>query len=72
MGYLVINKDDESMRQDMRRNMRGGYRHDGYSPMMRGGGYEHGYKKGYEHGWMDAEDDDMEMRRQRDSRGRYM
>lgn len=75
MGYLIINKDDDGMRQDMRRNMRGGYRHEGYSPMMRGyGGYEHGYKKGYEHGWEDREEemDDMQMRRARDSRGRYI
>lgn len=75
MGYLIINKDEDGMRQNMRRNMRGGYRYDGYSPMMRGEkGYEHGYKKGYEHGWEDHEDemDDMGFRRARDSRGRYI
>ena len=59
----------------MRRNMRGGnYRY----PMMRHGddGYEHAYRKGYKHGWEDSEsemmDDDMEYRRRRDSRGRFM
>ena len=57
----------------MRRSMRGGYRHDGYSPMMRDNdNYEHGYRMGYKHGWEDSEDDDMEYRRARDSRGRYV
>ena len=74
MGYIFVDKDNEGgsqqMRQQMRRNMRGG----NYSPMMRsGGGYEHGYRMGYKHGWEDSEDemDEMEYRRQRDSRGRY-
>jgi len=72
MAYLILNKDDEGMRHEMRRNMRGGnYRN---YPMMRGDGYEHGYRMGYKHGWEDSEDDmdDMQMRRARDSRGRYI
>ena len=78
MGYIFVDKEsDGKMRSDMRRSMRGGYRHDGYSPMMRGGGsYEHGYRMGYKHGWEDSEDDmmddEMNMRRSRDSRGRFI
>lgn len=73
MGYIFVDKEsDGKMRNDMRRSMRGGYRHDGYSPMMRGGDYEQGYRMGYKHGWEDSEDDEMEMRRARDNRGRYV
>ena len=75
MGYIFVDKESEGggkMRQQMRRSMRGGYRHDSYSPMMRGGDYEQGYRMGYKHGWEDSEDDEMEMRRARDSRGRYV
>ena len=56
----------------MRRSMRGSY------PMMRSGSsgdsYRDGYRYGYKHGWEDHEDDmdDMEYRRGRDSRGRYV
>ena len=73
MGYIFVDRDGEGVRHEMRRNMRGGYRHEGYSPMMRGG-YEHGYRKGYEEGWMDHEDDmeEAQMRRRRDSMGRYV
>ena len=78
MGYIFVDREGESggqMRQNMRERMRSGYRHEGYSPVMRGdGSYEHGYRMGYRHGWEDSEDDmdDMNMRRARDSRGRYV
>ena len=78
MGYIFVDKEsDGKMRNDMRRSMRGGYRHDSYVPMMHGGmgSYEHGYRVGYKHGWEDSEDDmdeEMNMRRARDSRGRYI
>lgn len=73
MGYIIRTDDGDNVRHEMRRSMRmGGY----HSPMMRGGGesWEHGYRMGYKHGWEDHEDewDDMEMRRSRDSRGRYV
>lgn len=73
MGYIFVDREGESggqMRQNMRRSMRGG----SYSPMMRGGNYEHGYRMGYKHGWEDHEDemDDMDFRRARDSKGRYI
>lgn len=74
MGYLIINKDEDGMRQEMRRNMRGGsYRYDGHTS-MRDDKYGHGYRMGYRHGWEDHEDemDDMDYRRARDSRGRYV
>ena len=71
-GYIFIDRESEGgqMRSQMRRNMRGGYRHEGSYPMMRSGSYEHGYRMGYKHGWEDSEDemDDMDMRRARDSR----
>lgn len=71
MGYLIINKDEDGLRHEMRSRYRGGmYRQDGYSPMMRDDS-EHWYKKGYMHGHEDAEEE-MDMRRQRDSRGRYI
>lgn len=75
MGYIVINKDEDGMRREMRRSMRIGYRREGYTPMMRG--VEDGdrmYRMGYCHGWEDHEDemDEPDFRRQRDSRGRYM
>ena len=74
MAWIFVDKESESggqMRSQMRRNMRGGYRNYG------GGNYrdeyEHGYRQGYKHGWEDKEDDeDMEYRRGRDSRGRYV
>jgi len=76
MGYIFVDKESEGggkMRQQMRRSMRGGYRHDGYSPMMRGDEYEQGYRMGYKHGWEDSENDmDEEFRRSRDSRGRFV
>ena len=76
MGYIFVDKESEgggNMRQQMRRSMRGGDRHDGYSPMMRGGDYEQGYRMGYKHGWEDSENDmDEEFRRSRDSRGRFV
>jgi hypothetical protein len=76
MGYIFVDKESEgggNMRQQMRRSMRGGSRHDGYSPMMRGGDYEQGYRMGYKHGWEDSENDmDEEFRRSRDSRGRFV
>ena len=75
MGYIFVDRESDGgqMRQQMRRSMRGGYRHDGYSPMMRGGDYEQGYRMGYKHGWEDSENDmDEEFRRSRDSRGRFV
>ena len=76
-GWIFIDKDSESgeMRSQMRRNMRGGYRGGSYPTMRGGGSYEHGYRMGYKHGWEDSEDEmggDMDYRRQRDSRGRYV
>lgn len=76
MAWIFVDKENEggsqSMRSQMRRNMRGGnYR-------MYGGNYrddyEKGYRQGYKHGWEDKEEDedDMEYRRSRDSRGRYV
>ena len=74
MSWIFVDKDGESgLRQEMRRSMRGGYRHDGMSPMMRGSEYERGYRMGYKHGWEDSENDmDEEFRRSRDSRGRFV
>jgi len=78
MGYIFVDResDGSQMRQQMRRSMRGGYRHDGMMPTMRGGdSYEYGYRIGYKHGWEDSEDDmddEMHMRRARDSRGRFI
>ena len=80
MGYIFVDRESdggEKMRQQMRRSMRGGYRHDGYVRMMHDGkgSYEHGYRVGYKHGWEDSEDDmddEIQMRRARDSRGRYI
>lgn len=76
MGYIFVDREKsggEEMRSQMRRNMRdGSYRHDGYMPMMRHeSDYEHGYRMGYKHGWEDS-DEDMEYRRARDSRGRFV
>lgn len=74
MGYLIFNTDREDemegLRSQMRRNYRGGnYRnYGGSSATMR----EHYYKKGYEHAMEDMEDEEMEMRRRRDSMGRYV
>ena len=78
MGYIFIDREDEQsqskMRQQMRRNMRSGGYHDSGSTQMRGN-YNEGYRMGYAHGWQDKEDEwddeDMEYRRRRDSRGRY-
>lgn len=76
MAYLIINKDhdEEGVRQDMRRSMRGNYRYDGTKPMMRHGGdtWEHGYRMGYRHGWEDCDEEEAEYRRSRDSRGRFV
>jgi hypothetical protein len=54
----------------MRRNYRSGnYRnYGGSSATMR----EHYYKKGYEHAIEDMADEEMDMRRRRDSMGRYV
>lgn len=81
MAWIFVDKDSEggqsSMRQQMRRNMRSGYRYDG-DAMMRGGygsdNFRDGYRQGYRHGWEDSEDDmdDEHYRRQRDSRSRFM
>jgi hypothetical protein len=73
-GWIFVDKEKDGgeMRQQMRRSMRGGYRYDGTTPMMHEDKWEHGYRMGYKHGWEDSEDDEMEMRRTRDNRGRYM
>ena len=74
MGYIILNtdRDDEmeGLRSQMRRNYRrGNYRnYGGSSTNMR----EHYYKKGYEDARDDMEDEEMEMRRRRDSMGRYV
>ena len=78
MAWIFVDKEDggsgseKKMRQQMRRNMRGGNYHYGTS----GNEYRDGYRQGYRHGWEDKEDDeemdDMDYRRSRDSRGRYM
>ena len=79
MGWIFVDKEEggskEQMRSNMRSMMRGGYR--GYrsygdSSAMMHGDYSEGYRMGYRHGWEDSEDDAMEMRRARDSRGRYV
>lgn len=81
MAWIFVDKEGEegqsSMRQQMRRNMRSGYRYDGDMMMRSGSGsgnYRDGYRMGYRHGWEDSEDEmeDEHYRRQRDSRGRYM
>lgn len=78
MAWIFVDKGsegNEEMRSQMRRNMRGESHLGGYSPVVRGGSYEHGYRMGYRHGWEDSEReeiDGVEMRRARDSRGRFM
>ena len=71
MAWIFVDKEgenDHEMRTHMRRNMRGGGKYRFY-----GGGNKRGYEVGYRHGWEDSEDDDeMDYRRQRDSRGRYV
>lgn len=81
MGYIFVDRESESgggmekMRQQMRRNMRGGNMRGGSGSGS--GNYRDGYRQGYKHGWEDhedewLEDDEVEYRRRRDSRGRYM
>lgn len=85
MAYIFVDRESESggqqMRQQMRRSMRnggyrGGYRYDGGASMREN--YNYGYRQGYKHGWEDHEDemygteDEMDMRRARDSRGRFV
>lgn len=77
MAWIFVDKEGESgeMRQQMRRNMRsGGYRGMNYRNYGDGSSYRDGYRQGYKHGWEDNEDemDDMEYRRARDSRGRFV
>lgn len=71
MAWFFIDKEEEGgseqMRSQMRRNMRGGR----YRSYGGGNSYRDGYRQGYKHGWEDYEDEDMEYRRQRDSRGRF-
>lgn len=78
MGYIFVDREksggESEMRQQMRRQMRSGgnYRnYGGSSAMMREEEYNRGYRAGYRHGYEDSEDDGFEMRRSRDSRGRY-
>ena len=74
MSYIILNtdRDDEmeGLRSQMRRSYRrGNYRnYGGSSANMR----EHYYKKGYEDARDDMEDEEMEMRRRRNSRGEFM
>ena len=72
-GYIFIDREgDEGLRHEMRRSMRSGsYRHDGYSPMMRGGEYERGYRTGYREATEDWEEDEH-YRRRRNSRGEFI
>ena len=80
MGYIFVDRENEGggmekMRQQMRRNMRGGGYRGGSNSGS--GNYRDGYRQGYKHGWEDKEDewmedDEIEYRRRRDSRGRYM
>lgn len=80
MGYIFVDRENEGgsmekMRQQMRRNMRGGGYRGGSNSGS--GNYRDGYRQGYKHGWEDKEDEwmddeEMEYRRRRDSRGRYM
>lgn len=77
MAWIFVDKEGESgeMRQQMRRNMRsGGYHGMNYRNYGGGSSYRDGYRQGYKHGWEDNEDemDDMDYRRARDSRGRFV
>lgn len=77
MAWIFVDKEGQSgeMRQQMRRNMRGdGYHGMNYRNYCGGNNYRDGYKLGYKEGWEDHEDemDDMEYRRARDSRGRFV
>lgn len=78
MAWIFVDKESEGggqMRQQMRRSMRSGnYRYVGGSSMGGDSSYRYGYRDGYKHGWEDSEDDmdDMDMRRRRDSSGRYI
>lgn len=78
MSWIYIDKEkggEGEMRSQMRRNMRSGsyrtYGMGGSIHSMRGD-YGEGYRQGYKHGWEDSEDEDMEYRRARDSRGRFV
>lgn len=79
MSWIFVDKEKESqgqMRDNMRRSMRSGggyYRNYGGGLSMREE-YNEGYRQGYKHGWEDMENDmdEVEYRRRRDSRGRYM
>ena len=77
MPYIIINNDDNEMRENMRQQMRGGNRRN--MPMRRNATdqYKEGYEEGYRHGWQDSEDEgetmmDNRRGRSRDSRGRFM
>lgn len=75
MAWIFVDKEEEGggqMRQQMRRNMRGGYHRYGAGQYRGNDGYHEGYRQGYKHGWEDYEDEDMDFRRQRDSRGRFV
>lgn len=79
--FIVVDdkhRDDGYRREEMYRRMSGGYRMGDYrtNESIRMGGYrdndyDDGYRTGYEHGFRDYEQDEN-MRRMRDSRGRYM
>lgn len=59
------------MRSQMRRNMRGRWHFNGGGVTGDDAARE-AYREGYRHGWEDSEDESAEnMRRSRDSRGRF-
>ena len=68
MGYIILNTDRDDEMEGLRSQMRRNYRRGGY----RNYGGSSAYKKGYEHAMEDMEDEEMEMRRRRDSMGRYI
>ena len=79
MPYLIINNDDDKeLRENMRQQMRGGYRRN--LPMRRNATdqYEEGYRNGYKHGYNDGAEDESagmtvtENSRRRNSSGRFM
>lgn len=78
MSWIFVDKEkgggEGEMRQQMRRNMRRGGNYRKYDTENMGGDFREGYRQGYKHGWEDREDeeDDMDYRRTRDSRGRFI
>lgn len=72
MAWIYIEKDKDEMRSQMRRNMRGRWHFNGGGVTGDDDKVREAYREGYRHGWEDSEDESAEnMRRSRDSRGRY-